>query len=138
MDSIFDRIKKVEALIEGATSEGEKQSAILAKARLEKSIPKEEIEYTISTGDMWHKKLFTAICHKYNLKPYRYYRQKHTTVMVKISKPFLDETVWPEYLKYARILEELVDEITTEVITKIHKDEEEIIINGEIETQFRG
>ncbi len=91
--------------------------------------------YTISTQDMWHKKLFMAICHKHNLNPYRYYRQKRTTVMVNISKVFLDEVVWPEYLKYARILEELVDEITAEIIAKIHKEEKEVVITGEIETK---
>ncbi len=129
---IFEKIKKVEALIERAGSEGERQSAILAKERLEKLKVGEEVEYTIRTSDMWHKKLFTAVCHKYALKPYRYYRQKYTTVMVKISKRFLDEVVWPEYLKYAKVLEDLMDEIASEVITKIHKDEVEIVISGEI------
>ena len=135
---ILEKIRKVEALIERAGSEGERQSAIFAKERLEKSQARAEKEYSISTQDLWHKKLFVAICHKYNLKPDRYYRQKHTTVMVRISKRFLDKTVWPEYLKYAKILEELVDEITTEVILKIHKDEAEIVISGEItENQHR-
>ena len=53
--------------------------------------------------------------------------------MVKISKEFLDEVIWLEYLKYAKILEELVEEVATNVISKIHKDEEEIVIMGEIE-----
>lgn len=131
---ISEKIKKIEALIKRAGTEGERQAAIFAKERLEKIKHFEEIEYSISTQDMWHKKLFIAICHKYNLKPYRYYRQKHTTAMVRVSKSFIDEVVWPEYLKFAKILEELVDEITAEVISKIHKDESETIINGEIES----
>lgn len=131
--NLQEKIKKVEALIERAGSEGERESAILAKKRLEQYKVKEEIEYSISTPDMWHKKLFMAICHKHNLKPYRYYRQKYTTAMVKVSKQFVDEVVWPEYLKYAKILEELVDDVTAELISKIHKEEEEIIITGEIE-----
>ena len=130
---LLEKIKKVEALIERAGSEGERQSAIKAKERLEKSKTKVEIEYTIRTQDMWHKRLFMAICHKHNLKPYRYFRQKYTTIMVKISKEFLDEVIWPEYLKYVKILEELVEEVATNVISKIHKDEEEIVIMGEIE-----
>ncbi len=42
---ILEKIKKVEALIERAGSDGERQSAILAKERLEKLKAKEEIEY---------------------------------------------------------------------------------------------
>ena len=135
---ILEKIKKVEALIERAGTEGERQSAILAKERLSKINQSEEREYNISTQDMWHKKLFTAICHKHNLKPYRYYRQKYTTVMVRISRSFLDEVVWPEYLRFAKILEELVDEITADVISKIFKDESEIVVAGEIEENKNG
>lgn len=133
MTSILEKIQKVEALIERAGTEGERQAAIQAKERLEKLTSVAEIEYTIRTNDLWHKKLFAAICHKYKLNTYRYHRQKYTTVMVRISKELLDEIVWPEYLKYSDILEELVDEITAEVISKIHKDETEIVIQGDIE-----
>jgi len=130
---IFEKIKKIEALIERGATEGERQAAVFAKERLEKVATVEELEYTISTRGMWHKKLFMAICHKHNLKPYRYHRQKYTTVMVRVSKQYLDEIVWPEYLKFAEILESLVDEVTTDVISKIHQDESEVVINGEIE-----
>lgn len=129
---LLEKIRKVEALIERAGTEGEKQSAIQARERLLKSKHDEELEYTIHIQDMWHKKLFLAICHKHALKPYRYHRQKYTTAMVRISKSYLDTIVWPEYLKFAKILEELVEDITADVISKIHKDESETVIDGEL------
>ncbi len=133
---ILEKIRKIEALIERAGTEGERQSAILAKERLQKqSIETSIIEYTITTQDMWHKQLFAAICHKHGLKPYRYYRQKYSTVMVNASKPFMDEVLWQEYLKYSKILEDIVDEITLQIISKIHKTEDEIVISGEIESK---
>ena len=64
---ILEKIQKVEALIERAATEGERQSAIRAKERLLKTKEDEEIEYTITMGDMWQKKLFVALCRKYNL-----------------------------------------------------------------------
>ena len=134
---ILDKIRKVEALIERAGTEGERESAIQAKERLLKSIEEEEIEYTITMEDAWQKKLFVAICRKYKLKTYRYHRQKYTTTMVRVSKSFIDKVVWPEYLKFADMLRNLVDEVTAEVITKIHKDEDEVVINGEIEERRR-
>ncbi|MBI4448739.1 hypothetical protein HY641_01795 [Candidatus Woesearchaeota archaeon] len=130
--NILEKIRKVEALIERAANEGERESAIQAKLRLEKHSQSQEIEYTIRTNDIWHKKLFVAICHKYGLHPYRYSRQKYTTAMVKISKDFLDGVVWPEYLRYADILENLIEDVATQMISKIHKDESEVVIEGEI------
>lgn len=88
MSDILEKIKKIEALISGATTYGEKIAAMSAKQRIldkypELDLTKQVKEWTIRTQDNWHKKLFIALCGKYELKPYRYYRQKYTTVMVK-------------------------------------------------------
>ena len=130
---LLEKIRKIEALIERGATEGERQAAVLARQRIEERKQTEEIEYTISTSDRWHKKLFNAVCYKYNLKPYRYHRQKYTTVMVKVSRQFMNEVIWPEYSRFSDVLEELVNEVTTGVITKIHTDESEVVIAGEIE-----
>jgi len=137
MQNILERIKKVEALISWAKSDWEKNAAMAAKERIFKKYPELDIknnivEYTIKTQDSWHKKLFVAICRKYNIKPYRYYRQKYTTVMIKINEVFLHEILWKEYLEYSEILEELISWITDEVINKIHKEENEEIIKWEL------
>lgn len=132
MESIIDKIKKLEALIADTKMEGERTAAIEARKRLIDKKEYEEIEYTISTGDMWHKRLFMALCRKHSLKPYRYYRQKHTTVMVRVGKRFLDNVLWKEYTEMSNELRSLIDEVTTEIISKIHKDEEETIISGDL------
>ncbi|MFH1637501.1 MAG: hypothetical protein ABIB71_03690 [Candidatus Woesearchaeota archaeon] len=129
---VLDKIRKIEALIQRAATEGERQSAILARERLARIKEDEEIEYNISTQDMWHKRLFVAICLKHSLKPYRYFRQKYTTSMVRVSKSFLDGVVWPEYMEYSKMLEALVDDITSGIISKIHNNGEEVVVSGEI------
>lgn len=132
--SLSDKIKKVEALIAGAKTEGEKHAAFLAKERLlgkQKAFP---LEYSVRTDSRWKKQLFLAICHKYELRPYRYARQKHTTTMVRVTPALMKEVVWPEFKKYSAMLEELVQEVISEVISKIHAGvEEEVIIVGELE-----
>jgi len=52
--------------------------------------------------------------------------------MVLINEKFLHEVLWKEYQKYARHLEKLVDEITDNIISKIHEDEDESITQGEL------
>ena len=137
MEDLLERIKKIERLIIGATTEGEKKAAISAKARILKKYPEVEVhknpkEYALYTSDNWHKKLLIAICRKYGVKPYRYHRQKYTTVMVRINEEFLNNVLWKEYLEYTKHLEKLVEEITDDLINKIHEYEEEDLIHGNL------
>ena len=138
MEDLLERIKKIEALIVGASTEGEKSAALTAKERIlgrypELEIHKNPIEYRLSTNSEWNKKLLLAICRKYGVKPYRYHRQKYTTVMVNINEEFLTKILWKEYEEYSKLLNKLVEEITNDLISKIHKHEEEDIIHGNLE-----
>ncbi len=137
MNDLLEKIKKIEALIAGAKTHGEKSAAMSAKDRILKKYPgleihKNPVEYRLSTGSSWNKKLLVAICRKYEVRPYRYHRQKYTTVMVRVNEDFLNNVLWKEYLEYSEKLEELVTEITDQLISKIHKHEEEDIIRGEL------
>lgn len=133
--SLIEKIQKIEALINGAKTDGERQAAMLAKQRILEKIATQPTEYTITTRSRWNKKLFTSLCAKHQLRTYRYSRQRFTTVMVRVSKPFMDEVLWPEFQKYSKILEDLTNEIMEALISKIHKtDEEEVIMSGELLT----
>ncbi len=131
---IVDKIRKIEALIAGAKSDGERQAAEFAKQRLQEKITAQPIEYTVRLHSRWEKKLFVAICSKHGLRTYRYMRQKYTTTMVRVAKPLMDLVLWPEYNKYVSILHKLTEEISTDLISKIHlvKEEDETIIAGEL------
>jgi hypothetical protein len=132
--NIADKIHKIEALIAGAKSDGERQAAQFAKQRLQEKITAQPLEYTVRLHSRWEKKLFVAICSKHGLRAYRYTRQKYTTAMVRVVKPFMDSVLWPEYNKYASILHKLTEEISTDLISKIHlvNEDDETIIAGEL------
>lgn len=131
--NLDEKIKKIEALIEKTSFDGERQAAMRAKERLKKQIKSKPIEYRISSHSAWEKRLFVALCKKHKLHTYRYYRQKFTTTMVNVSKDVMDEILWPEYERYAKILRGMLDEIANDLINKIyHDEEEELIISGEI------
>lgn len=133
---LVEKIRKIEALIAGTKSDGERQAAEFAKQRLQEKITVQPIEYTVRLHSRWEKKLFVAICSKYGLRTYRYMRQKYTTAMVRVAKPFMESVLWPEYNKYASILHKLTEEISSDLISKIHlgKEDDETIIAGELPT----
>jgi len=131
---LADKIRKIEALISGAKSDGERQAAEFAKQRLQDKIAVQPIEYTVRVNSPWKKRLFLAVCKKHGLHTYRYTRQKYTTTMVHVSKSFMDSILWPEFNKYAAMLDTLTDEILTDLISKIHlvKEDDESVIAGEL------
>ena len=133
---IVDKIRKIEALIAGAKSDGERQAAEFAKQRLQEKMTAQPVEYIVRLHSAWEKKLFVAICSKHGLRTYRYARQKYTTTRLRVAKPFIDLILWPEYKKYAAILDELTEEILSDLISKIHlvKEEDETIIEGVLPT----
>lgn len=134
---LLNKIQKIQALIDRTSSEGERQAAERAKQRLHERLHEDSIqvpvEYRVASHSKWEKTLFTAVCKKNGLIPYRYSRQKHTTTMVRVNKSTMDNVLWPQYIKYAGILREMVDTIAFDLIDKIYAgDKEETIIAGEI------
>ena len=124
-NDLLKKIAKIEALIEGTDNLSEKDAARAARERLKDRLtpdltPAEIIEFKMLTPDTWHAELLKAICRRSGLRPFRNPRQKHTTVMVHAERHFFENTVWPEYEQYARHFEDLVEEITGQLIAKIY------------------
>jgi len=122
--TLLEKLRKIEALIANPGTAGEGMAAAEARQRLldrlaetRKSDP--PTEYTFSIPDAWSKRLFHALLRRYGLKPYRYRGQRRTTVMVRVPKIFVDETLWPEYLEMSQTLQGYLEEITNRVILEI-------------------
>lgn len=135
--SLSDKLAKIEALIQRSSSQGERQAALLAKERVLATFSEHQsnlpIEYKVTVDSPWKKRLFVALCNKHGFRTYRYQRQKYTTTRLRISKGMMDAVLWPEFQRYSKILEELVEEIMQDLTNKIYQvKEEEIVIAGEI------
>ena len=116
-----DRLRKISALFEGATTIGERNAAAAAIERVKQALAstaqvEQPTEYTFKLRDDWRRRLFAALCRRYGLKPYRYKRQRRTTVMVRVPKSFVDKTLWPEFLELEKALEEYLNEATERII----------------------
>lgn len=120
-DDLRARLRKIEALIAGAGTSGERDAAEAAwlrvKARLAEEARKApSAEMQFSLGDQWSRLLFVALCRRYGLTPYRLYRQRHTTVIVKAPRAFIDDVLWPEFRELDDSLRASLAELTARVI----------------------
>jgi len=115
------KLRKIEALFSGATFEGERAAAGEALKRMMERLEacrleEPPIEMRFSLSSSFSKRLFLALLRRYELEPYRYKRQKRTTVMVRAPERFLRETLWPEYLELNQVLTDHLLQITEKII----------------------
>jgi hypothetical protein len=128
---LIEKLRLIEALFAGATTEGEKVAAERARSRIlerlklwEKEDP--PVEFRFSMTDMWSRKVFVALLRRYGFLPYRYSGQRYTTVMVRVSKRFVDETLWPEFQEISETLQSYLSDVTDRVVHQvIHQDSSE-------------
>jgi hypothetical protein len=83
-------------------------------------------ETKFSMADQWQRRLFTALCRRYGLEPFRYKGQRRTTVMVRAPRSFVEETLWPEYLELQAALHSYLNEATERIIREeVYRDADE-------------
>jgi hypothetical protein len=116
-----ERLRKISALFEGATTAGERSAAAAALERIRAALgtktPQEEPrEFQFTLPDRWQRRLFSALCRRYGVEPYRYKRQRYTTVMVRVPRSFVDQTLWPEYRELRTALDEYLNQATERII----------------------
>lgn len=126
-----DKLRKIEALFAGAGTNGERFAAEAAIKRVrdrlfELGLRDPPIEMRFGLSDQWSRLLFLALARRYGLKPYRYHRQRLTTVMLRVPQGFVNEVLWPEFEQLNAALKQYLMEVTVRVIREeVHGDASE-------------
>lgn len=131
---IQDKLAKLEALFARGATAGERAAAGAARDRLQARIDMErggegeaETELQYSLPDVWSVRIFVALCRKHDIKPYRYPRQRRTTVMVRVHQSAFESTVGEEFRVLHRELTtyfgDMVDHLIADVMKADGDDE---------------
>ena len=113
----------MEALFARAGTGGEREAAAAAAERIRARLREAgdatpAVEMRFSLGDPWSRQLFVALCRRYGLRPFRYRGQRHTSIMLQVPKPFLDDVLWPEFQELNKVLADYLSEITDRIIRR--------------------
>ncbi|MEC5293633.1 hypothetical protein VQ044_23930 [Aurantimonas sp. C2-5-R2] len=112
----------------GAGTNGERDAAEAAVQRLKAKLAEinrrdPPVEMQFSMPDPWAVKLFVALCRRYGIRPYRYPRQRRTTIMVRASRGFFDAVVWRQFSEMHTDLWLHFEETTDRLIREaVHSD----------------
>jgi hypothetical protein len=118
---LLQKLRDLEALVAGAATVGERVAADTARERIRARLHEVErsdppVEYRFTLRDVWSKKLFLSLLRRYELRPYRYRNQRHTTVMVRVPKRFVDQTLWPHFQRASAELRQHLEQVASRVI----------------------
>lgn len=134
-ERLREKLHKIEALYAGATTAGEKSAAGAAAERIRRqfeaaSKTEQAKEFKFSIPDPWSRQLFTALCRRYGVKPFRYSRMHRQTVMVRAPASFVQMTLYPEFEELSHALTAHLEDITRRIIREeVHEatqDAEEV------------
>ncbi len=125
---LIEKLRAIESLYARPGSAGERAAAEGARERIlerlrELASADPPVEYRFTMADMWSRRVFVALLRRYGIQPYRFRGQRYTTVMAKVSKRFVDETLWPEFEAVSTTLRSYLDGVTSRVVSQvIHAD----------------
>ena len=77
------------------------------------------VELQYSLPDLWCVDLFCAVCRKHGVRPYRYKRQRHTTVMVRVRERQFYREAWPEYCQLQSELAAYFNDVTDHLVSRV-------------------
>lgn len=120
----MEKLRRIEALFARPATDGERVAAERARERIQarlRELAAEEppVEFRFSLADQWSRHLFVALMRRYGIQPYRYRGQRRTTVMARLNRPFVNETLWPEFLELQQTLSAYFDALTDRVIEQV-------------------
>ncbi len=129
---LAEKLKRIQALFTGATTEGERAAAAAAKERVEGRL--EELraeapeEFSFSLTNPWSRRLLVALLRRHGIEPFRRPGQRRTTVRARASKRRVDQ-IWQEFVRLDETLVEYLDEVASRVICDaVHADQREAAV----------
>lgn len=127
---IRERLAKLEALFARGATAGERAAAGAALERMQARLDltgtpaqEAEIELQYSLPDIWAVRLFVALCRKHDVKPYRYPRQRRTTVMVRVRKGEFEQTIAAEFRSLHQELTGYFGDMVDHLIANVMKSD---------------
>ena len=121
---LIEQLRKVEALFAGATTDGEQNAAANVRERILEKLEQiaqldPPVDYKFTVADEWSRMLFMALLRRYGLRPYRYRRQRYTTIRTQVSRRFVEETLWPEFEQLDKLLRRHLGEVTQRIVFSV-------------------
>lgn len=115
VDEFCEKLREVQ----GAAASPDPASSLKARVSEEIYEDEPEVVFRFAIHERWERRLFCALCRRYNLRPYRYEGQDPETIMLRASRQLVDGALWPEHLGNTELFAQFVHDLATRVIEDV-------------------
>lgn len=140
---LLEKLRRIEALFARPGTEGERAAAESARRRIlellgphapndsPRDSPKDTprastrprpdpvVEFRFTLRDPWSKRLLVALLDRHGIQPFQRRGQRRTTVRARLSRRFVDEVLWPEFVALDRELRRELDRATDRILERV-------------------
>lgn len=132
---LLEKLRRIEALFARPGTEGERIAAEQARRRIldllgphapkepprtsTRPQPEPTVEFRFTMRDPWSKRLLVALLDRHGIAPFHRRGQRRTTVRARLSRRFVDEVLWPEFLALDRELRRELDRATDRILERV-------------------
>lgn len=118
--SLLDLFQAIEGKHGGTPGSNADQAwALLTRRANELAGGSDVQEFHCTMQNDWDAALFHALLKRYGIKPYRYRKQRKSTVLVRVSKCFMDDHLWPIFNGVRAELHKRFMQLTTALLPSI-------------------
>lgn len=103
---------------QGEITADEAKERIIVRLRESASAP-DVLELQCNMKNDWETFVFHALLKRYSIKPYRYRKQRKSTILVRASKELMDTLVWPIFMDLTAELHARFTAVTTALLPAI-------------------
>ena len=119
--ALREKLNKIEALIAGAATDGERAAADAAADRIRARLGTVMVDDTViemkfSIPDPWSRQLFIALARRHGLHPFRYRRMHRQSIIVRAGERFVDNVLWPQFEELSAALTAYLSDMTDRMI----------------------
>lgn len=133
-ERLLEKLRRIEALFARPGTEGERAAAEQARRRILERLgpdapkdpprtatrpqPEPTVEFRFTLRDPWSKRLLVALLDRHGIAPFQRRGQRRTTVRARLSRRFVDEVLWPEFVALDRELRRELDRATDRILER--------------------
>jgi hypothetical protein len=138
-EDLKQRLRAIEARYAGAFTRRKDETVEEARLRIGAQLAQCEAEGVVEwqfTVTPWSRKVLMALARRYGLRPYRYRRQRQSTIVVVAPERFLRESFLPQFDGLCDALYEHFTKVTEKAIAEAfgaELSEEHAVENGPVQ-----
>lgn len=118
--ALIDSFRSIELKHSGLGAANADRAEARIRGRFQDSVLAPDIqEFQFNLKHDWQTFVFHALLKRYGIRPYRYRKQRKSTILIRVSKQIMDDLLWPIFNDVAGGFAARINQMTMALVPAI-------------------